>query len=155
MTFLIHLLQRNIFNCKCTVCLYTLIPVYICRSGHGGPQPPLLSPLTPLPSPSPPPPPLPSPSSPTSLPLEYFSRPHRKNNNKKNNRSSHHITFHFSAWIIIKALRLQDSLFVCSSVHLLVCCGVLQPSQRPSRQHCSQAKPCLRRNGKDNGRQDR
>ena len=45
--------------------------------------------------------------------------------------------------------------FVCSSVHLLVCFGVLQPSQRPSRQHCSQVKRCLRRKGKDKGRQDR
>ena len=45
--------------------------------------------------------------------------------------------------------------FVCSSVHLLVCFGVLQPSQRPSRQHCGQAKPCLWRNGKVEGREDR
>ena len=45
--------------------------------------------------------------------------------------------------------------FVCSSVHLLVCFGILHPSQRPSRQHCGQAKPCLRRNGKVEGRQDR
>ena len=117
----------------------------------GSPTPASLSPYPHFP---PPRPPLPSPSSPTSLPLEYFSRPHRKRTNK-NNRSSHHITFHFSAWIIIKALRLYGSVFVCSSIHLLLCFGVLQPSQRPSRQHCSKAKPCLRRNGKDEGRQDR
>ena len=45
--------------------------------------------------------------------------------------------------------------FVCSSVHLLVCFGDLQPSQRPSRQHCSQVKPCLWRKGKDKRKQDR
>ena len=33
--------------------------------------------------------------------------------------------------------------------------GVLQPSQRPCRQHCSQAKLCPRRKGKEKGRQDR
>ena len=52
----------------------------------------------------PPPPPRPPASlrlASTSLPFEYFSRPHRKNK-----RSSHHITFHFRAWIIVKALRL-------------------------------------------------
>ena len=31
-------------------------------------------------------------------------------------------------------------LFVCSLENLPVCFGVLQPSQRPSRQHCSQVK---------------
>ena len=130
--------------------MFTVVFIFV-GVDRGVPNPRLLPPLPPLPSPAPP---LPSPSSPTSLPLEYISRPHRKKKNK-NNRSSHRITFHFSTWIIIKALRLYDSLFFCSSVHLLVCFLVLQPSQRPSRQHCSKAKPCLRRNGKDEGRQDR
>ena len=77
------------------------LTAYICGGGQGGSPTPAS--LPPYPHFPPPRPPLPSPSSPTSLPLEYFSRPHRK---KKKNRSSHHITFHFSAWIIIKALRL-------------------------------------------------
>ena len=100
------------------------------------------------------------PPYPTSLPLApcfpplgiFLPPPTKKNKN----RYSHHITFHFSAWIIIKALRPEDCRTVCcSSVHLLVCFGVLQPSQRPSRQHCSQVKLCPRRKGKDRGRQDR
>ena len=42
---------------------------------RGVPNPRFPPPLPPLPSPLPP---FPSPSSPTSLPLEYYSRPHRK-----------------------------------------------------------------------------
>ena len=110
-------------------------------SGQGLPLSPLPSPLPPLPFFSPP---LPSPWNILPAPIEK-------------NSSSHRITFHFSAWIIIKALRPEDcrGQFVCSSVHLLVWFGVLQPSQRPSRQHCSQVRPCPRRKGIDKGRQDR
>ena len=80
-------------------CILSRLFQTVCGGGQGVPNP-RFPPLPPLPSPSPPPR-FPPSHHPTSLPLEYFSRPHRK---KK--KSSHHITFHFSAWIIIKALRL-------------------------------------------------
>ena len=39
----------------------------------------------------PPRPPLPSPSSPTSVPLEYFSRPHRKKQKKKKKKKKQQV----------------------------------------------------------------
>ena len=99
------------------------------------------------------------PPTPTPLPSEYFSLPNNNNNNNNNNnkkkdRSPHHIIFHFSGWIIFnnntEALDCS-SLFDCFPVHLFVCFGVLQPSQRPSRQHCSQVKPSPRRKGEEKG----
>ena len=94
----------------------------------------------------PPHPPLPSPSPPTSLPLEYFSRPHLK--------KTQVISYNLSFQCIDYYQSFKIGQFVCSSVHLLVCFGVLQPTQRHSRQHCSQAKPCPWRKGKEKGRQD-
>ena len=69
-----------------------------------GPEPPLPSPLPPFPYPAPPPLP---PSSPTSLLLEYFSRPHRKSKKtttKKQVTSSYNLSF--QCMDFIKALRL-------------------------------------------------
>ena len=77
--------------------------------GGGGPQPPLPSPLIPASLPlgprfPPPRPPLPS-------PWNISPAPSKKK--KQKYRSSHHISFHFSAWIIIKALRPEDCRTVC------------------------------------------
>ena len=73
---------------------------YICGGGQGGPQSPLPSPL----------PPLPSLFAPASLPraprfpsLRIFLPPPSK---KTTGHLIKYISFYFSAWIIIKALRL-------------------------------------------------
>ena len=120
------------------------------------PSPTLLpSPIPPLPSPCPCLPPL----APIPFHRPYFPPPRIDFSlTIKKDRSPHHITFHFSAWIISTHQIFKTvchSLFVCSSVHLFACFGVLQPSQWPSRQHCSQVKPCHWRKGEEKGKQDK
>ena len=135
--YILRIVQIYSFKWLCPFNLNDNLSLY-CGGRQGGPQPPL-----PFPSP-----PLPSPSPPTSFPLEYFSRPHRK---KTQLISSDNLSFQCMDYYQSFKTRRQ---FVCSSVRLLVCFWVLQPSQRPSRQHCGQVKPCPRRKGKDKGRQD-
>ena len=101
----------------------------------------------------PPLPPLPFPSPPASLPLIphfpplriFLPPPSKKNKNKKkkkkNNNKKKQVTSSynpsFQCMDYYQGFKTVGQ-FVCSSVHLLVCFGVLQPSQRPSRQHCGE-----------------
>ena len=112
---------------------------------------PLPPPLTPTSLPlAPPPPRFPPPCPPPHfLPLGIFLPPPSK---KKHVISSYNLSFQCMDYY--QSLKTVGQ-FVCSSVHLLVCFGVLQPSQRPSRQHCNQVKQCPRRKGEVKGRQDR
>ena len=82
---------------------------------RGVPNPHFPHPLLPIPSPSPP---ASLTLTPTSLPLEYFSRPHRKKNNKNTHTqkqviSSYNLSFQCMDY------------YQSPSVHLLVCFGVL------------------------------
>ena len=74
----------------------------------------------PLPHFPPPHPPLSLPLAPTSLPLEYFSRPHRKKKQQQQKQAISSYNLSFQCMDYYESFKTVGQ-FVCSSVHLLVC----------------------------------